>query len=256
MQLTQLMQKGGVIMATIGNMAMTQIRMAQVATKYGVNSSNLFTKSTFDPGTSSKTSVNDAMEGILRNKSDYIKQQYTKLYKSIFPDAEDSEKAEQTVSVKAAAKKAEGSSYDLTSFANSLDFGGEVDTEAAAKKIQSFVDDYNSFIGAVGESDNQSVLQKGVIMVNTAKVYTSALKRAGVTLGSDNKLTFDKEKLNGIKAYELKSTFGTGGFSSKVSQKAAQVERLQGSTGEVFSYSNTVTPSYTYNIGAMLSTYA
>ena len=52
MQLTQLTQKGGVIMATIGNMAMTQIRMAQVATKYGVSSSNLFTKSTFDPGTS------------------------------------------------------------------------------------------------------------------------------------------------------------------------------------------------------------
>ena len=243
-------------MASIGSMAMTQIRMAQVAAKYGVESSNLFTKSSFQTGSYSKTSLNDAMEGILKNKSDYIKQEYTKLYKSIFPNAEDSEKAEQTVSVKSAAMKAEGSSYDLTSFANSLDFGGEVDTEAAAKKIQSFVDDYNSFIGAVGESDNQSVLQKGVIMVNTAKVYSSALKRTGVTLGSDNKLTFDKEKLNGVKAYELKSTYGTGGFASKVSQKAAQVERLQGSTGNMFSYNNTVTPSYTYNIGALLSTYA
>lgn len=243
-------------MATIGSMAMTQIRMAQVSTKYGVESSNLFTKSSFETGTSSKTSVNDAMEGILRNKSDYIKEQYTKLYKSIFPDSEESEKAEQTVSVKSAAMKAENSSYDLTNFANSLDFGGEVDTEAAAKKIQNFVDGYNSFIGAVGESDNQSVLQKGVVMVNTAKVYSSALGRAGITVGSDNKLTFDKDKLNGIKAYELKSTFGTGGFSSKVSQKAAQVERLQGSTGNLFSYSNTVTPSYTYNIGALLSTYA
>lgn len=243
-------------MASIGSMAMTQIRMAQVAAKYDVNSSNLFTKSSFQTGTNSKTSINDAMEGILRSKSDYIKQEYNKLYNSIFPNAEDNKKAEQTVSVKAAAKQAENSSYDLTTFANSLDFGGEVDTEAAAKKIQSFVDGYNSFIGAVGESDNQSVLQKGVIMVNTAKVYTSALKRSGVTIGSDNKLTFDKEKLNGIKAYELKSTFGTGGFSSKVAQKAAQVERLQGSTGNVFSYNGTVTPSYTYNIGALLSTYA
>lgn len=243
-------------MATIGSMAMTQLRMAQAATKYGVDSSSLFNKSSFQTGTSSKTSVNDAMESILRNKSDYIKQEYTKLYKSIFPNAEDNEKAEQTVSVKTAAKQAENSSNDLTGFANSLQFGGEVDTEAAAKKIQSFVDDYNSFIGAVGESDNQSVLQKGVIMVNTAKVYTSSLKRAGVTVGSDNKLTFDKEKLNGIKAYELKNTFGSGGFSAKVSQKAAQVGRLQGSTGNMFSYSNTVTPSYTYNIGALLSTYA
>lgn len=243
-------------MATIGSMAMTQIRMAQVSARYGVESSNLFAKSSFQTGTNSKTSVNDAMESILRNKSDYFKQEYKKLYNSIFPNAEDSEKAEQTVSVKAAAKKAEISSGDLTSYASSLDFGGEVDTEAAAKKIQSFVDDYNSFIGALGESDSQSVLEKGVIMVNTAKVYSSALKRTGVTLGSDNKLTFDKEKLTGVKAYELKNTYGSGGFSSKVSQKAAQVERLQGSTGNLFSYSNTITPSYTYNIGALLSTYA
>lgn len=243
-------------MASIGSMAMTQIRMAQVATKYGVNSSNLFTKSSFQYGKNSGTSLDEAMEGILKNKSDYIKQQYTKLYNSIFPNAEDTEKADKTVSVKTAAKSVENSSNDLTSFANSLSFGGEVDTEAAAKKIQSFVDDYNSFIGSVGDSDNQSVLQKGVIMVNTAKVYTSALKRSGITLGSDNKLTFDKEKLNGIKAYELRSTFGTGGFSSKVSQKAAQIERLQGSTGNLFGYSNTVTPSYTYNIGALFSTYA
>lgn len=243
-------------MATIGNMAMTQLRMAQVSTKYGVSSSSLFSKSSFSTGTSSKTSVNDAMESILRNKSDYFKEQYTKLYNSIFPNAEESEKANQTVSVKAAATKAENSSSDLTSYTNSLKFDGEVDTEAAASKIQSFVDDYNSFIGAVGESDNQSVLQKGVIMVNTAKVYSSALNRAGITVGSDNKLTFDKEKLSGVKAYELKSTFGSGGFASKVSQKAAQVERLQGSTGALFSYSNTVTPSYTYNIGALFSTYA
>ncbi len=240
-------------MASIGSMAMTQIRMAQVSAKYGVSSSNLFAKSSFS---SSGTSINDAMDSILKNKNDYFKQQYQKLYNSIFPNAEETEKAEQTVSVKSAAASAANSSSDLVSYANSLEFDGEVDTEAAAKKIQSFVDGYNKMIGAVGESDNQSVLQKGVIMVNTAKVYSSALKRSGITLGSDNKLTFDKEKLNGIKAYELKSTFGTGGFASKAYQKAEQIKRLQGSSGGLFSYSGSVMPSYTYNIGALFSTYA
>ncbi len=243
-------------MASIGSMAMTQLRMAQVSTKYGVPSSNLFSKSSFQYGKTYDMSAGYAMESILRNKNDYFKQQYQKLYNSVFPNAEETEKAEQTVSVRTAAKKAENSSYDLTSYANSLDFGGEVDSEAAAKKIESFVEDYNSFIGAVGDSDNQSVLQRGVIMVNTAKVYRSALGRAGITVGSDNKLSFNKDKLNGIKSYELKSTFGSGGFASKVSQKAAQIERLQGSTGNLFSYSNTITPSYTYNIGALFSTYA
>jgi len=242
-------------MATVGSMAMVQLKMAQASAKIGVSTGSLFSKSSFSTGTNT-TSVNDAMDNILKGKNDYFKAQYKKLYSSIFPDSEDTEKADKTVTVKSAANSASASANALADYANGLGFDDEVDTEAAAKKIQSFVDDYNDMVGALGESENQSVLQKGVIMVNTAKVYSSALKRAGITLGDDNKLTFDKDKLDGIKAYEFKSTFGRGGFASKVAQKADQIKRLQGSSGGLFSYSNTVTPSYTYNIGAMLSTYA
>lgn len=239
-------------MSTIGNMAMTQVRMAQVSAKYGVSSSNLFAKS----NASSRTSTSDAMESILKNKNDYFKAQYKKLYDSIFPSEKDTEKADKTVSVKSAASAAANSSDSLVSYANSLDYGRTVDADAASKKIQSFVDDYNSMVDALGDSDNQSVLQKGVVLVNTTKVYSNALRRAGITVGSDNKLTFDKEKLSGVKNYEFKSTFGRGGYASKVTQKAQQIQRLQGSTGNLFSYSNSVTPSYTYNIGALFSTYA
>ena len=238
-------------MATVGSMAMVQLKMAQASAKTGVSTGSLFSKSTFSSGKSTVSS-SDAMENILKGKNDYFKAQYKKLYNSIFPDSEDTEKADKTVTVKSAANSAAASA----DYANGLGFDDKVDTEAASKKIQSFVDDYNDMIGALSESENQSVLQKGVIMVNTAKVYSSALKRAGVTVGSDNKLSFDKDKLTDIKAYEFKSTFGRGGFASKVTQKAEQIKRLQGSSGGLFSYSNTVTPSYTYNIGAMFSTYA
>ena len=242
-------------MATVGNMAMTQLKMAQASVKYGMSTGSLFSKSTFSTKNNS-TSVNDAMESILKNKNDYFKAQYKKLYNSIFPNAEDTEKAEKTVTVKQAAAATERSSEALINYANSLGYGDKVDEEAVSKSIQSFVDNYNDMVGALGESDNQSVLQKGVVMVNTTKVYTSALARSGITVGSDNKLSFNKDKLNGIKAYELKSTFGRGGYATKINQKAQQIERLQGSTGSMFSYSNTVQPSYTYNIGALLSTYA
>ena len=230
-------------MATVGSMAMVQLKMAQASAKTGVSTGSLFSKSTFSSGKSTVSS-SDAMENILKGKNDYFKAQYKKLYNSIFPDSEDTEKADKTVTVKSAANSAAASADALADYANGLGFDDKVDTEAASKKIQSFVDDYNDMIGALSESDNQSVLQKGVIMVNTAKVYSSALKRAGVMVGSDNK------------AYEFKSTFGRGGFASKVTQKAEQIKRLQGSSGGLFSYSNTVTPSYTYNIGAMFSTYA
>ena len=244
-------------MATVGSMAMIQLKMAQASAKTGVSTGSLFSKSTFSSGKSTVSS-SDAMENILKGKNDYFKAQYKKLYNSIFPDSEDTEKADKTVTVKSAANSAAASADALADYANGLGFDDKVDTEAASKKIQSFVDDYNDMIGALSESENQSVLQKGVIMVNTAKVYSSALKRAGVTVGSDNKLSFDKDKLTDIKvkAYEFKSTFGRGGFASKVTQKAEQIKRLQGSSGGLFSYSNAVTPSYTYNIGAMFSTYA
>ena len=225
-------------MATVGSMAMVQLKMAQASAKTGVSTGSLFSKSTFSSGKSTVSS-SDAMENILKGKNDYFKAQYKKLYNSIFPDSEDTEKADKTVTVKSAANSAAASADALADYANGLGF-----------------DDYNDMIGALSESDNQSVLQKGVIMVNTAKVYSSALKRAGVMVGSDNKLSFDKDKLTDIKAYEFKSTFGRGGFASKVTQKAEQIKRLQGSSGGLFSYSNTVTPSYTYNIGAMFSTYA
>lgn len=242
-------------MATVGNMAMTQLRMAQASAKYGLSSSSLFSKSSLSTRSSS-TSINDAMESILKNKNDYFKAQYKKLYNSIFPSEEDTETADKTVSVKSAALSTANSSSELSRYADSLDYGGTVDADAASKKIQSFVDDYNKMVGALGDSDNQQVLQKGVITVNTTKVYSNALRRVGITVGSDNKLSFDKEKLSGVKAYEFKSTFGRGGYATKITQKAQQISRLQGSSSGLFAYSNTTTPSYTYNMGALLSTYA
>ncbi len=247
-------------MSTVGNMARIQLNMSQAAAKTGVSSSGLFSSNLLSTSkstsSSSSTSTSDALESILKNKSDYFKAQYTKLYNSIFPSDEDTESADKTVTVKSAANALESSSEALVSFGNSLDFDGTVDTDEAAKKIQSFVDDYNDMVGALGESDNQSVLQKGVVMVNTTKVYTSALKRVGITVGSDNKLTFDKDKLSDVKSYELKSTFGRGGYASKINQKADQISSLQGSSGGLFSYSGTASTSYTYNLGTLLSTYA
>lgn len=214
-------------MATVGSMAMIQLKMAQASAKTGVSTGSLFSKSTFSSGKSTVSS-SDAMENILKGKNDYFKAQYKKLYNSIFPDSEDTEKADKTVTVKSAANSAAASADALADYANGLGFDDKVDTEAASKKIQSFVDDYNDMIGALSESENQSVLQKGVIMVNTAKVYSSALKRAGVTVGSDNKLSFDKDKLTDIKAYEFKSTLDAADLSSKVNSESGADQAFAG----------------------------
>ena len=111
-----------------------------------------------------------------------------------------------------------------------MKYGGEVDIDAYKAQAQSFVDNYNAMIDKVGNSDNQNVLQKGVLMVNTGKVYTSSLKRAGITVGADNKLTLSDD-LSKIKASDIKTAFGTNGFSDKVIQKSRQINTLTGGSG-------------------------
>lgn len=234
-------------MATIGNMSAIQVRMAQVSARYGTSSSNLF------GGLSSgKTASNDeVLAEVVKDKTGYIKQRYNELYKSVFGTTED--EVQSKVALKTASAQTNTSAQTLTDFANGLKYGGEYDSEQYAKAAESFAENYNSMIDGLGEAEGESLLQKGVIMVNTAKVYSSALKRAGFTLGTDNKLTFDKSAA--VTATDIKSTFGSGGFTSKVSQKAQQIGSLSAGQG-LFSYTAASTQNYAYTIGALFNTYA
>lgn len=94
-------------MATVGSMARIHLRWLRLPQKTGVSTGSLFSKSTFSSGKSTVSS-SDAMENILKGKNDYFKAQYKKLYNSIFPDSEDTEKADKTVTVKSAANSAAG----------------------------------------------------------------------------------------------------------------------------------------------------
>lgn len=234
-------------MATIGNMSAVQVRMAQVSAKYGAASSNLFSGLN-----SSKTSSNDeVLAAVVKNKNAYVKQRYNELYKSVFGTTE--EEVQSKTALKTSSAQTNASAQALTDFANGLKYGGEFDSEQYTKAAEDFAKNYNSMIEGLGEAQGESLLQKGVIMVNTAKVYSGALKRAGFTVGSDNKLTFDKNAK--VTATDIKSTFGNGGFTSKVSQKAQQIGSLSASQG-LFSYTAASTQNYAYTIGALFSTYA
>lgn len=69
------------------------------------------------------------------------------------------------------------------------------DKDTLVKKMNSFADKYNAAIDAMGKSDSVDALRAGVQMTNTVKTYSGALKRIGVTVGVDNKLKIDEEKL-------------------------------------------------------------
>ncbi len=253
---------------TVGNSARLQLNMAQAQTKYGNQLDSL--RASYLAGSKlnkygiKNTKATQTLDELLKssalkNKDENYRSQFSDLYKSIYGISDDDsgdESVASAQSIKTASASAGNAAESIKSFANDLKYGGELDVDAYKKQAQTFVDSYNAMIEKVGNSDKQSVLQKGVLMVNTGKVYTSALKRAGITVGADNKLSLNSD-LSEVDALDVKTAFGTQGFSDKVIQKAGQINTLTGGNG-MFS-ANAVKPSssassndqYTDNSGTM-----
>ncbi|MCM1166330.1 MAG: hypothetical protein NC299_08520 [Lachnospiraceae bacterium] len=251
-------------MATVGNTARLQFNMAQVQTRYGSQLNSLYnTMSTSKYGkySTATQSLNDLLNSkALKNKSSVYREQFSDLYKSIYgvgSDGDDASSVSTAQAVKSASANAGGAAQSIKSFANGLKYGGELDTDAYKSQAQSFVDSYNTMIDKVGNSDKNGVLQKGVLMVNTGKVYSSSLSRAGITVGADNKLSVNDD-LSKVKASDVKFVFGSNGFSDKVIQKSRQINELSGGSGQ-FTVSpttsnkdNTATPAETVdNVGTL-----
>lgn len=252
---------------TVGNSARMQLTMAAAQTRYDDLYSSMFnsfsSSSKLNKYGISNTNATKTLEDLLKssalkNKSAEFRGQFSDLYKSIYGINDDSSSDSDIASpqsIKTASAAAGNAAETIKSYANGLEYGGKVDANAYKNYVQSFVDSYNSMIDKVGNSDNQQVLQKGVLMVNTAKVYSSSLRRAGITLGADNKLTVNSD-LSNIKAVDVKTLFGDQGFSDKVIQKAGQINSLTGgsgffSAGSVSSGTSASSSSFTDNAGTM-----
>lgn len=231
-----------IVMMTVGNSARLQLNMAQAQTKYGNQldrlqasylAGNKYNKYGVKNTNATKSLEELLKSSALKNKDENFRSQFSDLYKSIFgisDDSSDDSSVASAQSIKTASASAGNAAESIKSFANGMKYGDEVDVDAYKKQAQAFVDSYNAMVDKVGNSDNQQVLQKGVLMVNTGKVYTSALKRAGITVGADNKLSVNSD-LSKVKAVNIKSVFGSEGFSDKVIQKAGQINGLTGGNG-------------------------
>lgn len=115
----------------------------------------------------------------------------------------------------------------LNSSAKSLAMsGGRVfsDSEKNASAVESFVENYNNTIESLKYSDSAKALEKGVQMVNSTKTYARTLKRIGISVGSDNKLTLDKDMLAKADSGAFKSLFnGSYSYAAKVADKASYI---------------------------------
>lgn len=122
----------------------------------------------------------------------------------------------------------------------------DYDRDAIHKAVAAFADKYNEFIDEAADSDNTSVLRTTGNMVNSVRANKKLLADVGITIGSNNKLTVNAEKLNKADINKLKTLFnGDYSVAGRVEKSASQVYNQ--SVSELASKKSLYTASGTYD---------
>ncbi len=150
-------------------------------------------------------------------------------FKEYFYGTSEKTESEEDKTAKENADKLAESSKALNDSASSMFLDGKnifSDPEKTLSTVKSFVDSYNNTIDGLKNSEDTKVLQRGMNLVNSAKAYSRTLKRVGISVGSDNKMTLDTEKLSKAPETTLNSLF-TGSYSlaHRVADKASYISR-------------------------------
>ena len=140
-----------------------------------------------------------------------------------------------------------GKSASVLAAASRTDFE---DKDKLVSNVKSFVEDYNTTLDSLQNSESVDALKKGVYMTNTAKAYSSALGRIGLRVGSDNKLTLNEDTLKAADTNAVKSLLsGSYSFTAKAADRANQISRAANLKAQVVSYNQ----EGKFDFGTMLS---
>lgn len=141
--------------------------------------------------------------------------------------------------------------YDSASKLSSLSLKDMEDTDTLVKKVTDFAENYNSTIDSLQKSNSVDALREGVNMKNTVGAFAGALKRIGITVGSDNKLTVDEDALKKADKNSVASVLG-GNFSvtGRIAKRSEGISRSAMNkamtTAFVDTYTNKGTASSSY----------
>ena len=91
-----------------------------------------------------------------------------------------------------------------------------------AKKVESFVNSYNSTLNNTKNLDSYSILQTQVWAVEKMESSESLLNKAGIRINDNNTLSLDKDALKNADKSTLKTLFsGSGSLADSINQKAS-----------------------------------
>ena len=110
--------------------------------------------------------------------------------------------------------------------------------------VKGYVSAYNSYIDASSGVDSTTVLSKALSVVKATASNKGLLSDVGITIGKDNKLVLDEEKLSKASVSTLSRLFkGSSSYGGTVATKASETARLANSAA----YTGSNASSYTYS---------
>ncbi|MCR5324224.1 MAG: hypothetical protein K6E85_13260 [Lachnospiraceae bacterium] len=97
------------------------------------------------------------------------------------------------------------------------------DNRASIKEsIRSVVDKYNALIDSASKVDDVKVLRQALWMTQDTSALAATLEDIGVTVGSNNKLTFNEEKFDNAQLTSISTAVtGRGSYFSKLADRSA-----------------------------------
>ena len=130
-------------------------------------------------------------------------------------------------------------------------------TEEIYKKVNAFVEDYNTLIEVTEDSNTASVARASVQMINLTNANEKLLEDIGITIESDDTLSIDKDTFMKADMSKVKSLFnGTGSYGYNVGVKASMIDYYaQREATKANTYSSTGSYNYNYSYGSNYSNY-
>lgn len=127
------------------------------------------------------------------------------------------------------------------------------DTDKIYKAVSDFVDQYNSMIDTAGKSNVKSILNAESTMVSMTNKNSALLDSAGISIGSDNKLTINKDEFKKADMSTVKSMFNsTGSYAYQVSAQASMINYYaENEASKANTYNNAGAYTYNYATGEM-----
>lgn len=167
-------------------------------------------------------------------------------------DTETKEEQTKLVNVKSQAASLNNSLEDLRSKslyeATGTDENGKntYDQDKITKSVKDFVDKYNAYVKSSSDVDSVSILKKSVNIVGFTAKNATMLSKIGITIGENNQLTVNEDKLKNASVHDVSSLFqGSGSYGDAVQNLARQSYQLANSQA----YQRSNGSSYTYSGG-------